>query len=291
MNRSEKYINLNYVFSCIPRIKNLLKQEEYIDIILSADKEKLKKTYGLNNLLIDKLASVKKDNPAKKELEFCTKLGIKITTPGEKDYPLHLNNIYDPPLCLYYKGKMPADDDILISVVGSRAATPPGRINAENMGFKLASYGITVVSGMARGIDTCAHTGALKAGGKTLAVLGCGLNIVYPPENKKLMKQISETGAVISEFPPEAPPNAWNFPIRNRIISGISMATIVVEASQKSGSLITAGCALEQGKEVFAMPGNALSQVAKGVNRLIKDGARLIENAEDILLELNIKIR
>jgi len=261
------------------------------DKLYSADDETLKSVYGFNQHLINKFNKIKKENPAKKEIEKCAKPGIKIITIEDEMYPEKLRNIFDPPLCLYYKGALPVKDELTIAIVGSRNATPFGKVNAENISQSLASHGINIVSGMARGIDTHAHMGALRSGGRTTAVLGCGLDVIYPPENKKLMNQICEKGAVISEFPLGTEPFPRNFPMRNRIISGLSTAIIVVEASDKSGSLITANCALEQGRDVFAMPGNTLSAVAKGVNKLIKEGARLVENAEDIFAELGIETK
>lgn len=301
MNNLEKYANLNFLLLGMPAIKNLFTVGARIsngeqcsplrDKFYSADDKALKSVYGFNQHLITKFNKIKKENPAKKEIEKCAKLGINIVTIEDEIYPEKLRNIFDPPLCLYYKGTLPAKDEMTIAIVGSRSATPFGKINAENISQNLASHGINIVSGMARGIDTHAHMGALRTGGRTTAVLGCGLDVIYPPENKKLMKEICESGTVISEFPLQTPPNAWNFPMRNRIISGLSSAVIVVEASDKSGSLITANCALEQGRDVFAMPGNTLSSVAKGVNKLIKEGARLVENAEDIFAELGIETK
>lgn len=301
MNNLEKYVNLNFLILGVPIIKNLftvgacLSNGEQCsplrDKFYTANDETLKNAYRLSQSLINKFKQIKKENPAKKEIEKCAKLGIKIITIEDEAYPEKLKNIFDPPLCLYYKGALPVKDELTIAVVGSRSATAFGKVNAGNISGNLASCGINIVSGMARGIDTHAHLGALKVSGRTTAVLGCGLNIIYPPENKKLMEAIFKNGAVISEFPLDTEPNAWNFPMRNRIISGLSSAVIVVEASDKSGSLITANCALEQGRDVFAMPGNTLSSVAKGVNKLIKEGARLVENAEDIFAELGIEIK
>lgn len=300
MNELEKYVNLNSLSIGLPGIKNLFARADYdlksksclplLDKIYSADDKTLKNVYGLSPCFINKFKQIKKNNPAKTEIEKCKKLGIKIIILTDNLYPHKLREIFDPPLCLYCKGGFAFNNDITIAIVGARKATSFGRQNAENLSLSLAEYGITIVSGMARGIDTHAHIGALRANGKTIAVLGCGLDIVYPPENKKLMNQICADGACLSEFPLGTAPNAWNFPVRNRIISGLSRAVIVVEAGNKSGSLITANCALEQGKDVFAMPGNILSNVAKGVNTLIKEGAALVENAEDVLTELNIDL-
>jgi DNA processing protein len=204
----------------------------------------------------------------------------------DNTYPKILYNIYDPPLVIYAKGNL-IDNEMAIAVVGSRRATTYGIKTAESISSKLSSYGITIVSGMARGIDSYAHIGALKSGGRTVAVLGCGVDIVYPSENRKLMEKIIEVGAVISEYPPGTPPFAYNFPARNRIISGLCQGVVVIEAAHKSGSLITADCALEQGREVFAVPGNISNINSSGTNKLIKEGAKLVSNVEDILEELN----
>jgi DNA processing protein len=201
-------------------------------------------------------------------------------------YPKILYNIYDPPLVLYVKGNY-VNAEMAIAVVGSRRATAYGLKTAESISSKLSSCGITIVSGMARGIDSYAHIGALKSGGRTIAVLGCGVDIVYPSENRKLMKQIVETGAVISEYPPGTPPFGYNFPARNRIISGLCQGVVIIEAAHKSGSLITADFALEQGREVFAVPGNINNINSSGTNKLIKEGAKLVSSVDDILEELN----
>jgi DNA protecting protein DprA len=193
--------------------------------------------------------------------------------------------IYDRPVFLYLQGKL-TSDDINIAVVGSRLASTYGKYTTERISRELAGLGLTVVSGLARGIDSAAHRGALAARGRTIAVLGSGLDIVYPPENKKLFATIIEQGAVISELPLGSPPVAFNFPARNRIISGMSYGVVVVEAGEKSGSLITAKLALEQGREVFAVPGSIDSAGARGTNKLIKQGAKLIENTDDILEEI-----
>ncbi|HHW30440.1 MAG TPA: DNA-protecting protein DprA [Clostridiaceae bacterium] len=203
----------------------------------------------------------------------------------DKSYPDILYNMYDPPLILYSKGCINLNE-MAVAIVGARKATSYGLKTAEKFAFELASYGITVISGMARGIDSQAHIGALKAGGKTIAVLGCGLDIVYPPENRQLMENIINNGAVVSEYPPGTQPLPYNFPARNRIISGLSHGVVVVEAASKSGSLITADFALEQGKEVFAVPGNINNINSRGTNKLIKEGAKLVSDVEDILEEI-----
>jgi DNA processing protein len=186
---------------------------------------------------------------------------------------------------LYVKGLL-KEDDINIAVVGSRLASTYGKFSTERLCRELVLNGITVVSGLARGIDSAAHRGALTGGGRTIAVLGCGLDIVYPSENEKIYREIIAHGAVITEYPFGTPPNAPNFPARNRIISGISLGVVVVEANEKSGSLITARMAMEQGREVFAVPGSIDSAGSRGTHKLIKEGAKLIENVYDILDEI-----
>ena len=209
----------------------------------------------------------------------------------DKEYPKRLKDIHSPPKTLYVNGEILLQDDIAVALVGSRRATNYGLQTCERLAFELASVGVMVVSGMARGIDTSAHRGALKAHGRTIAVMGSGHDHIYPPENKKLYREISESGAVITEFPDDMPPLGQNFPRRNRIISGLSLGVVVVEATKDSGALITANFALEQGREVFAVPGKIDSATSCGTHELIKDGARLVQSAEDIMEELNISLR
>ena len=223
-------------------------------------------------------------NPQKAEDEIKAR-GIQVTLLGEPEYPYYLAQIADPPVILYTNGRLPEKEMPLIAVVGSRRATPYGKAIAHRLSKDLVNLGWGVVSGLARGIDTAAHEGALAGGGYTLAVFGCGLNVCYPRENKKLRERIEEEGCVLSEFPPDTAPQARNFPIRNRIICGCSMGTLVVEAGERSGSLITAYNALEQSRDVFAVPGPVTSDNSRGVNRLIKQGAKLVENVADIIEE------
>jgi len=204
----------------------------------------------------------------------------------DKDYPTNLKYIYQPPATIYLEGSIIPQDQIAIAIVGSRRATDYGLNNAERLGFELAARGIAVISGLARGVDSAAHRGALKAKGRTIAVLGSGLNRLYPPENKNLAREIARSGALISEFTPDTPPERQNFPRRNRIISGLSLGVVIVEAAKRSGALITAGFALEQGREVFALPGKIDSFTSGGTHDLIKQGAKLIESVEDIIEEL-----
>jgi DNA processing protein len=203
-------------------------------------------------------------------------------------YPPLLREIAHPPPLLYCRGTIEPQDSLAVAIVGSRRCSYYGKEVAFRLARELAQTGMTVVSGMALGIDSAAHQGALAAGGRTLAVLGCGVNICYPPGNGRLMRQIMARGAVLSEFPLDTPPLPQHFPQRNRIISGLSLGTVVVEASAKSGALITASFALEQNREVFAVPGNIESPYSRGTHRLLKEGARLVETAADILEELSV---
>lgn len=209
-------------------------------------------------------------------------------TLHDRAYPQMLKNIADPPLVLYIRGKL-VKDEICVAVVGSRRATYYGLEMARRLSMELVKHGITIVSGLARGIDSKAHLGALDGGGRTIAVLGCGVDRVYPPENGELMERIIRSGAVISEYLPGTTPMPFHFPARNRIISGLSRCVTIVEAGAKSGSLITADFALEQGRDVFAVPGNINSANSLGTNRLIRDGAIIVTGAGDILDELNLR--
>ncbi|WP_427338611.1 DNA-processing protein DprA [Caloranaerobacter sp. DY30410] len=216
------------------------------------------------------------------------KIGAKITTIFDIDYPKHLRNIYNPPKVIYIKGSLETKDEISIAIVGSRKATAYGKWVAEKFAKELASLGITIVSGLARGIDTKAHEGALATKGRTVAVLGNGIDVIYPKVNKMLFEKIQNNGAIITEYPLGVQPLPYNFPMRNRIISGLSLGVLVVEASEKSGSLITAQIALEQGREVFAIPGNINSIYSKGTNLLIKDGAKIVMDVDDIIEEITL---
>ncbi len=213
--------------------------------------------------------------------------GVRIVHYGSEDYPEAVSELGgDAPLVLYMKGEILKEDRYAIAMVGSRKSTHYGTTVAEKISAELSEMGFTVVSGLARGIDTAAHRGCLAAGGRSIGVLGSGIDVPYPPENRGLMEKLADSGCVVSEFPPATPPNRENFPRRNRLISGLSMGVIVVEADRKSGALITANCALEQGKEVFAVPGNINSPVSHGPNSLIKRGAKPVTGAEDIVEEL-----
>lgn len=212
--------------------------------------------------------------------------GIAIVTLEDPRYPAPLKQLEDAPIILYIKGRMTEEDRYAVAMVGSRDLSEYGRKIADTIAYGLAARGLTVVSGMARGIDTVSHQGALKAGGRSIAVLGTGLDRPYPSENRELFAQLCERGAVLSEFPLGTAPLRENFPKRNRLISGLSLGVVIVEATSDSGSLITANYALEQGREVFAVPGSVLTRTAEGTNSLIRKGARLVQRAEDIIEEL-----
>ena len=222
-----------------------------------------------------------------RELKALERLPIRVLTILDPDYPARLKMIHDPPPLLSMCGTLDEADHHAVAVVGTRHMTPAGRVVTEQLSRGLAAAGLTVVSGLARGIDGVAHRSALEAGGRTIAVLGCGIDRTYPPEHQSLRKMIEEQGAVLSELPLGAYPHAYHFPKRNRIIGGLSLGVVVVEAAPQSGSLITARLAVEQGREVFAVPGAVQSEQSRGTNGLIKQGAKLVETVEDILDELS----
>ena len=224
-------------------------------------------------------------------LNWAVREGCRIILRGTPEYPGLLEEISDPPLVLYARGRLENPNIPCLAVVGSRRPTVYGLQMAQGIASDLGSRGICIVSGMARGIDGAAHRGCMKSGGTTIAVLGCGIDVVYPPEHRQLKEQITDAGLAISEFPPGTPPNPHNFPIRNRIISGLSAGALVVEASEKSGSLITARLALEQNREVFAIPGNNTSPVSYGPNYLIKQGAKLVQSWKDVVEEMPAELR
>ena len=223
-----------------------------------------------------------------RDLEIIDKLGLSVIPVRSSAYPQGLKDIYDPPVVLYVKGALLESDKHSIAIVGSRRATVYGRSIAEKIAQGLAARGLTIVSGGARGIDTAAHKGALSAGGRTIAFLGCGIDVTYPAENKKLFEAIAESGAVVSEFPLGSHPEPWRFPPRNRLISGLSIGVLVCQSPEASGALITAGYAAEQGKETYAVPGNVDDERNRGCHKLIQEGALLVQDANDILRELGL---
>ena len=231
---------------------------------------------GLSAKLIENLVKVRNNDSLDMICENIRNMGISVLTWKDDDYPVRLREVPQSPPVLYVRGEIKAVDDWAVAIVGTRRVTAYGRQVTAKIAASLAQAGVTVVSGLARGVDGVAHKAVLDAGGRTIAVLGCGLDRMYPPEHRKLAEQITKSGALISDYAPGTPPEASNFPPRNRIISGLSKATVVVEAGQRSGALITAQFAVDQGREVFAVPGNILSPQSRGPNRLIQDGARIL---------------
>ncbi|HUL31955.1 MAG TPA: DNA-processing protein DprA [Thermodesulfobacteriota bacterium] len=267
-------------------IKRLLDRFKTPEAVFRASQKDLLRIEGLGEKVTREIQKGPLENAVKRELSLLEKAGGKIMTLKDEAYPKRLKDIYDPPALVYVMGELREEDELAIAIVGSRKTSPYGRWFTEKIGHDLARHGITIISGMARGIDAMAHQGALQGGGRTVAVLGCGIDVIYPSENRNLFYQIVEHGAALSEFPMGSPPEGGHFPRRNRIISGLSIGVVIVQASTGSGSLITAGYALEQGREVFAVPGNVGAEGSRGTNQLIKEGAKLVESSEDILDEI-----
>jgi len=254
--------------------------------IFGLPESELVRVEGVRSRHIDRLHQVDLPAQVAGEKEEARRAGVRIITLVDEEYPNLLTGIFDPPLVLYLRGEFRPADGLAVAMVGSRRSSHYGRKQAGRLASALARAGFTVVSGLARGIDAAAHEGALEGGGRTLAVLGCGLSQVYPEEHGDLAERITERGAVLSEHPMGFPVLAKNFPRRNRIISGLSLGVVVVEAARRSGSLITARWAQEQGREVFAVPGPVDRPTFAGCHRLIRDGAKLVERVEDVLEEL-----
>jgi DNA processing protein len=253
---------------------------------LDAPLGSLRKVEGVGPKLAEKIANARRDFDPDVELKLCREHDVEVVARGSDVYPDALEEIPDPPILFYMKGTIEERDALAIAIVGSRHCTPYGLRIAEKLGASLARIGLTVVSGLARGIDAAAHRGALRAGGRTIAVLANGLAGIYPPEHEGLAREVAASGAVISEMPMRQDPLAGLFPQRNRVISGLSLGVVVVEATPRSGSLSTAKHAMEQNREVFAVPGPVDSLASTGCHRLIRDGARLVETVDDILEEL-----
>jgi DNA processing protein len=264
----------------------LLARFETAGRALEASRGELLSVSGVGPKIAEKIARARQDFDAAAELALCRRSGVSVISRGDPEYPPPLENIPDPPGLLYVKGAILPRDQLAIAVVGSRHCTPYGTRMAERLSSALARTGFTVVSGLARGIDAAAHRGAIKAGGRTIAVLANGLASVYPPEHDELARSVVEAGALVSEMPMRQSPLAGLFTQRNRIISGLALGVLVVEATPRSGSLSTASHAMEQNREVFAVPGPADSLPSRGCHRLIRDGARLVETVEDIMEEL-----
>jgi len=254
--------------------------------VFSARVADLRQIHGVGDKVATAISGFDVDRATDRELGLAQKEDIRILTLASEEYPELLQSIYDPPPVLYVKGKPLNSISFPLAVVGTRNPSEYGKIIAHRLCLKLASAGFNLVSGLARGVDSLAHRAALEAGADTIAVFGCGLGHTYPPENRKLRNEIVQQGAIVSEFPVLMRPERNNFPARNRVLSGLSLGTVVVEAAEKSGALITADFALEQGREVFAVPGNITSLKSKGTNDLIKAGAKLVDSPESVIEEL-----
>ena len=299
-NKVDNYIRIRSLLEVdgigIIRLLKLVEVFGSISDIFNAENQLLSKNANLNPKLANRLyLAIQNYNPLNNifinEIEKLSKLDGKIVTYWDEDYPHQLENIYYPPLILYILGNYKESDNQSISIVGTRHCTDYGKSITNYFSSELAKQNITIVSGMARGIDSIAHKSALKVNGRTIAVIGSGLDVIYPPENSILFNQIAESGAIISEFPLGTKPDAQNFPKRNRIIAGLSLGTLVAETKENGGAMQTAKFALDQTKEVFAIPGNITSKQSRGTNALIqRNGAKLVSEPEDILVELKLKL-
>lgn len=275
------------------KLLTLLRHFSDFETLFDKNYTQLSKVSSINSILSERLISVRNKreqarNELAKELSLLDKINAKIVTYWDDEYPELLRNIYFPPLLIYVIGEMKNDSELHLAIVGTRNPTEYGKLQAEKLSTGLSKNGITIVSGMARGIDSIAHTASLNAGGRTIAVIGSGLDVIYPPENKNLFKRISENGCVISEFPLGTQPDAPNFPKRNRIIAGLSKGTLVIETKVTGGAVQTAVHALNQNREVFAVPGQIGIPQNEGTNLLIQRGeAKLVTCAQDVLDELN----
>jgi len=279
------------------KIRNLLAKLKSTKNILSSDYQELLNVEGISTNLAKRIRKATEQRESieiftETELKKLEKLGGRLISIWDREYPQLLKKIYDPPLLFYLLGELTENDKYSIAIVGTRQPTIYGKVQAERISMDLAKQGITIISGMARGIDSIAHNAAIKSGGRTIAIIGSGLDVIYPPENKKLFEKISESGAIISELPLGSKPDAQNFPKRNRIISGLSLGVVIIETGITGGAMQTAAFALDQNREVFALPGNVGVKQADGTNLLIqKSEAELIRSAEDVILELELKLK
>jgi DNA processing protein len=286
MEPHEALVALNLIEHVGPvRVRQLLEHFGDAPAILRASKSQLLQVRGIGEDTAESIAAWEKTTDLSTELKRIAEFGCHIVTQNDPQYPELLRQIYDPPVVLYVKGDLSAKDKNSVAMVGSRMTTHYGIETARKLAYQLAYLGVTVVSGGARGIDTASHQGALAGKGRTIAVLGTGINLVTPPENAKLFEQIAANGALITQFPFNRPADKQSFPIRNRIVAGMTLGTVVVEANLTSGALITANFAVEYGRQVFAVPGRIDSPRSKGCHDLIKKGAKLCEGVEDILSE------
>lgn len=286
--RVENWVRLNRAELTPRKVARLLQEMGDPEAVLAAARADLARVGGITAANFDRLAEAVRWDGWEAEQAALARLGAQVITQADPQYPARLREICDPPLLLYVRGELIEPDEFAIAIVGSRRATEYGRRMAAEIAGQLARVGVTVVSGLARGIDAAAHRGALAAGGRTLAVLGCGVDQCYPAEHRRLRDEVAGSGAVLSEYPLGAAPDKWRFPARNRVIAGLSLGTVLIEAPADSGAMITADFALEQGREVFAVPGNVDTFASRGCNLLIKQGATLVESAADILEALNL---
>lgn len=270
-----------------PRIRQaLLERFGTAEAVFSAPMDQLRGVAGVGPKLARGIAMAGREIDVEAQIALCRQRGVRIVADWEEDYPALLKEIDDPPGILFVRGSLRSADRLAVAIVGTRHATHYGLRQAERLAGGLARAGLTVVSGLARGIDAAAHRGALAAGGRTLAVLGSGVLHIYPPEHDTLAEEVLGQGALVSELPPQAAPHTGSFPQRNRIISGLALGTVIVEAGQRSGALITARLAGEQNREVFAVPGRVEDRSAQGCHRLLREGATLVETVDDILEQL-----
>lgn len=286
MDSREAFIALNLIEGVGPvRARSLLEHFGDAPSILAASKHELTRVRNIGDDTAENISAWEKSVDLAGELKRIADFGCHVLIQSDENYPPSLREIYDPPLVLYVKGELTAKDKNAVAMVGSRMTTHYGLETARKLAYQLAYTGVTVVSGGARGIDTAAHQGALSGKGRTVAVLGTGINLIFPPENAELFERIAANGAVITQFPFNRPADKQSFPIRNRIVAGMTLGTVVVEANLSSGALITANFATEYGRQIFAVPGRIDSPRSKGCHDLIKKGAKLCEGVEDILSE------
>ncbi|MCF7818289.1 MAG: DNA-processing protein DprA [Kiritimatiellales bacterium] len=291
MEQRNAYIVLNMIEGLGPvSVRRLIDALGSPKAILEADREELMKARGVGEKLALKIITQRDGIDAVAEIEKAAEVGARIITPLDDEYPAALKTIHDPPLALYVLGRILPTDGKAIAIVGSRSTSHYGLSAADRLAYQLGKTGFTVISGLARGTDTAAHCGALKSGGRTIAVLGGALDCLYPPDNAELAGKIAKSGAVISEYPMGRQADRMTFPYRNRIVSGMSMGVLVTESAIKGGSMHTAEAAMEQGRTVFALPGRIDTPGARGPHMLIKNGAKLVESLDDILDEYEFLI-
>lgn len=286
-SKKETLLFLNALGLSNKAVTDIRQRVEELPEIMTMDSRELRETLLMSSKeTVEKILEKRDAFQLNKLKEFLYKNGMKVTTPWEEDYPANLEEIDNKPMLLYYKGDILPKDALAIAIVGARKNTAYGKWAADYIAKELAALDVTIVSGLAAGIDRYAHLGALDGGGRTIGVLGTGIDRIYPSGNAGVYQRVEESGTIMTEYPLGTPPLPFRFPQRNRIISGLSLGVVVIEAKEKSGTLITAGFAAEQGREVFAVPGNINSIYSKGTNLLLKDGAKLVTSVDDIIEEI-----